>query len=108
MDCRQESTLQTHNTIAAQQSTRVFSLSVSTLIYVETRIPSFFSETRTGLGIEARRQWTREWWAKPKPDQVLVTSVVVFEELERIPDEARREKSLALVRPFQQLNTRWK
>jgi hypothetical protein len=77
---------------------------VSTLIYVETTIPSFYYETRTGIGIEARRAWTRQWWAKPKADQQFVTSAVVFEELERIPDAARRAKALALVRPLEQLN----
>ena len=76
---------------------------MSTLIYVETTIPSFYSETRTAINIQARRQWTREWWAKPKPDQQLVTSAIVFEELEKIPDAARREESLALVRPLEEL-----
>jgi hypothetical protein len=77
---------------------------MSTLIYVETTIPSFYSETRTGIDIEVRRNWTREWWDKPKPDQQLVTSAVVFEELEKIPDAARREESLALVRPLEELD----
>ena len=77
---------------------------MSVLIYVETTIPSFYSETRTDISVEARRKWTRQWWANPKPEQLLVTSVVVFEELERIPDAARREKSLALVRPLEQLD----
>jgi predicted nucleic acid-binding protein len=77
---------------------------VSTLIYVETTIPSFYSETRTDIGVLARRGWTHQWWANRKPDQQLVTSVVVFEELERIPDADRREKSLALVHPLEQLD----
>jgi len=38
------------------------------------------------------------------PDQQLVTSAVVIEELERIPDAARREESLAQIRPLEQLN----
>jgi hypothetical protein len=77
---------------------------MSALIYVETTIPSFYSEKRKGVDIEARRQWTREWWAKPKPDHRLVTSAVVFEELEAIPDAVRREESLSLVRPLEQLS----
>src|SRR5713101_7642845 len=77
---------------------------MSTLIYVETTIPSFYSETRTGMDIEVRRKWTREWWAKPKRDQRLVTSAVVIEELEGIPDVARRAEALALVRPLEQLD----
>ena len=77
---------------------------MSAVIYVETTIPSFYSEKRKGVDIEARRKWTRKWWAKPKPDQRLVTSAVVFEELERIPDAARREASLALVRSLEELD----
>lgn len=77
---------------------------MSALIYVETTIPSFYSEKRTGVDIAARRKWTREWWAKPKPNQRLVTSAVVFEELEKIPDAARREESIALVRPLGELD----
>ncbi len=34
----------------------------------------------------------------------MVTSAVVFEELEGIPDAARREESLALVRPLEELD----
>jgi predicted nucleic acid-binding protein len=71
---------------------------VNDLIYVETTIPSFYTENRIGVDIEARRNWTREWWDKPKSDQRLVTSAVVFDELERIPDAARRTESLALIR----------
>jgi predicted nucleic acid-binding protein len=77
---------------------------VSALIYVETTIPSFYTETRTSIDIAARRTWTREWWAKNEPGRRLVTSAVVFEELERIPDAARRAESIALVRPLEQLD----
>ena len=77
---------------------------MSTLIYVETTIPSFHTEKRTGMDIKVRRQWTREWWAKSKPGQRLVTSAVVFEELEKIPDAIRREDSLALMRPLEELD----
>jgi len=77
---------------------------VSTLIYVETTIPSFYSERRPGIDIETRRIWTREWWDKPKPDQRLVTSAVVFEELERIPDAVRRRESIEIVRNLDALD----
>jgi hypothetical protein len=77
---------------------------MSTLIYVETTIPSFYTEKRKGVEIEARRKWTRKWWAKPKSDQRLVTSVVVFDELERIPDAARRAESVALLRDLEGLD----
>jgi predicted nucleic acid-binding protein len=59
---------------------------------------------RSDIDIAARRQWTREWWDKPKPGQRLVTSAIVFEELAGIPDEVRREESLALVRPLEALD----
>jgi PIN domain len=77
---------------------------MSAVIYVETTIPSFYTEKRKGVEIEARRKWTRDWWVKPKPDQRLVTSVVVFDELERIPDAARRAESVALLRELEELD----
>ena len=77
---------------------------MSTLIYVETTIPSFFTEKRKGVEIEARRKWTREWWANPKSDRRLVTSVVVFDELEKIPDAVRRAESIALLRDLEELD----
>ena len=73
------------------------------LVYVETTIPSFLSEKRRGNDIVVRRQWTREWWDKAKPGQRLVTSAIVFEELEVIPDPVRRKESLALARPLEEL-----
>src|SRR5260370_27299441 len=76
----------------------------TTLIYVETTRPSFYSENRKDPKTEIRRQWTREWWDLSKPDQRLVTSSVVFEELERIPDEDRRLQSLALIKSLEQLD----
>src|SRR5215469_11070904 len=77
---------------------------MSALIYVETTIPSFFTEKRKGLPVEARRKWTLDWWAKPKPDQRLVTSVLVFDELENIPDTIRSEESVALLRGLEELD----
>ena len=77
---------------------------MSVLIYVETTIPSFYTEKRKGVEIEARRKWTREWWAKPESDQRLVTSIVVFDELDRMPDAARRADSVALLRNLEELD----
>jgi hypothetical protein len=77
---------------------------MSALIYVETTIPSFYTEKRKRVETEARRKWTCDWWAKPKPDHRLVTSVVVFDELERIPDAARRAESVALLRELEELD----
>jgi hypothetical protein len=71
------------------------------VIYVETTIPSFYTETRTDLETRVRRDWTREWWHMRKDGQILVTSAVVLNELKRIPDATRREASLNLVKPLE-------
>jgi len=77
---------------------------MSALIYVETTIPSFYTEKRKGMDIEVRRKWTREWWIKPKPDQRLVTSLVVFDELERMPNAARRAEALVFLSELELLD----
>lgn len=77
---------------------------MNTTIYIETTIPSFHTETREDVEIQIRRKWTREWWSLPKSGQRLVTSAIVFEELEQIPSEARRKESLDLIRPLELLD----
>ncbi|MBI2949295.1 MAG: hypothetical protein HYY23_16765 [Verrucomicrobia bacterium] len=72
------------------------------LIYVETSIPSFYTETRQETEIQIRRKWTREWWHLPHIGQDLVTSFAVQEELSRIPDPERRESALQLIQPLEQ------
>ena len=76
---------------------------MSRLIYIETTIPSFYCETRVDAEVRVRRKWTREWWHLPHEDQRWVTSSAVVAELKRIPDSARREAALALMRPIGQL-----
>jgi hypothetical protein len=76
---------------------------VETIIYVETTIASFYTETRDHEEIRVRRKWTREWWDRPKDGQALVTSSVVINELKRIPDVSRRDQALALVTPLEQV-----
>ena len=71
----------------------------ATLIYVETTIPSFYFETRANPEVAIRRQWTREWWDDPKPNQRLVTSFIVIQELEEIPG-LKRNDALDLIRPL--------
>ncbi len=66
------------------------------LIYVETSIPSFYYETRTGAKMQARREWTREWWDHALVGETLVTSLAVIAELSRSP-EPKRSDSLALI-----------
>lgn len=73
------------------------------LIYVETTIPSFYTETRDDEEIRIRRKWTRKWWSLAKPDQRLVTSFVVQDELTEIPDVRRRDEALKLIAPLEQL-----
>jgi predicted nucleic acid-binding protein len=72
------------------------------LIYVETTIPSFYTETRDDEEIRIRRKWTKEWWHLPDAARNLVTSFVVQEELSRIPDIGRRDAALELIRPLEQ------
>jgi predicted nucleic acid-binding protein len=75
---------------------------VSTFVYVETTIPSFYFETRSDPEIQIRRDWTRQWWDQPKIDQVLVTSIIVLQELENIPG-AKRSSALDLISPLELL-----
>ncbi len=53
------------------------------LIYVETSVVSFYHEVRTEPDMVARRDWTRQFWARGAEEYTLVTSVAVIEELER-------------------------
>lgn len=61
------------------------------LIYVETSIPSFYFETRPGAQMQARREWTREWWEMAKWQDELVSSLWVIRELEETPEPKRSE-----------------
>jgi hypothetical protein len=54
---------------------RVFSATMNEVIYVETSIPSFYFETRPGAPMQARREWTREWWELAKWQDELVSSL---------------------------------
>lgn len=56
-------------------------------VYVETTIPSYYFEGRTDPSIVAQREWTRRWWADAAARYELVTSEVVYQELERGPSE---------------------
>jgi predicted nucleic acid-binding protein len=71
------------------------------LIYVETTVPSFYTETRDDE-VRIRRKWTRDWWHLPHTGQDLVTSFVVQDELSRVPDRGRRDAALQLIRPLEQ------
>lgn len=68
-------------------------------VYVETTIPSFYHTTREGVAVQARREWTRQWWGSAVAKYELVTSEAVLEELEA-GDFPSREIALELVRPL--------
>ena len=70
---------------------------MSQLIYVETSIPSFYYETRTSVQLQARREWTHEWWELAHWRDALVISPVVIAELEETPDPAKRKQMLDLI-----------
>ena len=61
------------------------------LIYVETSIPSFYFETRPAAQMQARREWTREWWDIATLRDDLVTSLGVINELNHTPEPKRSE-----------------
>jgi predicted nucleic acid-binding protein len=77
---------------------------VSKLIYVETTIPSFYTETRDDEEIRIQRKWTREWWHLPQSGRDLITSFAVQEELSRIPDAVRRAAAVKLIQPLEQFS----
>ena len=76
---------------------------MSTLIYVETSIPSFYFETRERTRFQAMREWTREWWDVAMVRDTLVTSEAVTDELDRAP-EPKRSNALELLRPLRRLD----
>lgn len=75
---------------------------MSKLIYVETSVVSFYTETREAEDVRIRRRWTREWWHLPVTRR-LVTSFVVQTELSQIPDAKRRAAALSLIQPIEQV-----
>jgi hypothetical protein len=72
---------------------------MSALIYIETSVPSFYHETRPERDLQARRDWTRQWWEMPKFEQELVIGLPVISELEETP-QPKRGKLLALIAQF--------
>ncbi|GBF78868.1 type II toxin-antitoxin system VapC family toxin [Aphanothece sacrum] len=52
-------------------------------IYIETSIPSFYYEIRTEPDMIARREWTRFWWDEISHQYELVTSIAVLDELNK-------------------------
>lgn len=65
-------------------------------VYIETSIPSFYYEIRTEPEMEARKQWTRQWWDNASSDYLLVTSVAVIDELNH-GDYPNKEKTVELI-----------
>lgn len=70
------------------------------IVYVETTIPSFYTDARRSATIVAWREATRAWWDHYRMRYRLCTSVFVIAELERIrgPRAARCLRMLEGVR----------
>lgn len=66
-------------------------------VYIETTIPSFYFEKRSGPEMVSRRDWTRRWWASADQRYDLVSSPAVIDELVK-GDFPAREECLELVR----------
>lgn len=65
-------------------------------VYIETTIPSFYCEIRTEPAMQARRDWTSEWWESHKGDYELFSSIAVLEELHS-GDHPRKDETLSLL-----------
>jgi hypothetical protein len=62
---------------------------MSTLIYIETSVPSFYYETRPSRDLQSRRDWTRQWWAMPRFDEEWVIGLPVISGLVQTPPPKR-------------------
>ena len=65
-------------------------------VYIETSIPSFYVEGRPEPEMQARRNWTREWWTDHRHRYEVVTSDAVVDELSA-GDYPGRDEALALI-----------
>jgi predicted nucleic acid-binding protein len=72
---------------------------MKTRVYIETSVPSFYFEVRPEAEMVARRDWTRQWWSQAVSRHQLVSSLPVFDELERGEFPAKQE-CLDLLRPL--------
>lgn len=69
---------------------------MTSTVYIETTIPSFFYSVRTEPQMVVVRDWTREWWRSERQNYVLLSSVVVLEELGR-GEHANKEEKIELL-----------
>jgi predicted nucleic acid-binding protein len=65
-------------------------------VYIETTVPSFYFETRSGPRMVAWRQATRRWWDEFRGHYKVVTSEFVLAELRRAP-QAKAKSALGLI-----------
>jgi PIN domain-containing protein len=65
-------------------------------VYIETSVPSFYHEIRTEPDMEARKQWTQQWWNNADDSYLLVTSIAVLDELNR-GDYPNKDKAIELI-----------
>lgn len=74
-------------------------------VYVETTIPNFYYDRRTGPATVARRNWTREWWNDAASLYELLTGAPVLKELlagiinSRVSMRLRLVGGLTVLRP---------
>ena len=67
-------------------------------VYIETTIPSFYFENRKTADAIARKRWTREWWDDYRNNYLLVTSIVVLDELSSgAYSPEKKNKALSLI-----------
>ena len=77
-------------------------------VYIETTIPSFYYNQRSGADMVARMAWTREWWDEHRAPDDLVSSTAVVDELMREEHPNQAEKlalvaSLSLLEPTEEV-----
>lgn len=72
-------------------------------VYIETSIPSFYYETRTGAEFVAMRNWTREWWDERKTQYDCFISSAVIDELES-GDYPKKSEKIQLISDIEYLD----
>ena len=65
---------------------------MSTRVYIETTIPSFYHTLRSDAESLARMHWTRQWWNEYESQFLLLTSPAVILELQQGSTEKTAER----------------
>lgn len=75
---------------------------MTSTVYIETTIPSFYYSDRAEPEMVVVRDWTREWWRLERQSYLLVSSVVVLDELSR-GEHANKEDKIDLLAEVEML-----